>query len=123
MIWPRLVDWQVSVVELQAQHGLLEPVGEFLAHGAHDLTGVVRAEVEHAEDRDRVDGLDDGEGQAQPVVDRGADGAGLRADARAGQQELVVVVPGAVVLAQQVCVGRQFTVKEAAQWGARTMDT
>lgn len=69
-----------------------------------------------------VDGLGSGERQAQPVVDCGADIAGLRADTRSRHQDVAAVVPSPEVLTQRVGAGRQFTVQEPAQRGARTVD-
>ncbi|WP_159392217.1 hypothetical protein [Streptomyces stelliscabiei] len=123
------VHGQLTVVELQAKDGLLQARGEFLAHFPHPPAriGVVRViggGGEHdAGTRDLVDGLGSGERQAQPVVDRGADVPGLGADTGARQQDLGALVPGAKALAQQVGAGRQFAVEEAAQRGARTVDT
>lgn len=51
---------------------------------------------------DRIDRRGGGESQAQPVVDRGAHGAGFRADARRGLQD----GPGQLLAAVALLQGR-----------------
>jgi hypothetical protein len=64
-----------------------------------------------------VDGRGRGEGQAQPLVDRRADGAGLGADAGRREQDVVGAVLGAVGVAQRLGAGGQFAVQEPVQRG------
>jgi hypothetical protein len=71
---------------------------------------------------DVVDWFGGGERQAEPVVDCGADVAGLRADAWSWHQDLAAVVPSPEAFTQRVGTGRQFTVQEPAQRGAWTVN-
>ncbi|WP_187281716.1 hypothetical protein [Streptomyces sp. gb1(2016)] len=79
-----VVDRLVPVVEVQAAHCLGQSHREFASGGPHPKAGSAAADPAGQIDTDQggvVDGRGCGEGQAQPLVDRRTDGAGLGADA------------------------------------------
>ncbi|MGA5098344.1 hypothetical protein ACPCAC_13415 [Streptomyces lavendulocolor] len=78
------VDGQVAVVEVKALDGLGQAYGELTADRAHPQAHAVTAEPAGVLDTDEggvADGRGRDGGQAQALVDRRADGAGLSADA------------------------------------------
>ncbi|MFD7054859.1 DUF6431 domain-containing protein [Streptomyces mirabilis] len=92
------VDGQFAVVEVQAVHGLRQAHRELVADGAHSQASATAADLAGELDPDQggvVDGCGRGEGQAQPLVDCRAEGAGLGADAGRGEQKVVGTVLGA----------------------------
>ncbi|MFJ4839303.1 hypothetical protein [Streptomyces sp. NPDC088746] len=117
-----VVDRLVPVVEVRAAHRLCQADREFVSGGAHPKAGPAAADPAGQIDPDQrgvVDGRGCGEGQAQPLVDCRADGAGLGADAGRREQDVVGAVLSAVVVTQRLRTGGQFAVQEPAQWGVR----
>ena len=114
------VDREVPVIEVEAPHCLGQAHRELVADGAHPQTRTAAADSAGEVDPDQggvVDGRGRGEGQAQPLVDRRADGAGLGADTGRREQNMVGAVLGAVAVAQRPRAGGQFAVQEPAQRG------
>jgi hypothetical protein len=116
------VDREVPVVEVEAPHRLGQAHRELVADGAHPQARPAAADRAGALDSDQggvVDRRGRGEGQAQPLVDRRADGASLGGDAGRREQDVFGAVLGAVAVAQRLRAGGQFAVQEPAQgdWG------
>ncbi|WP_405467611.1 hypothetical protein [Streptomyces canus] len=91
-----MVDRQVPVAEVQVAHRLGQAHRELVADRAHPKARAAAADPARQLDPDQggvVDGRGRGEGQAQPLVDRRTDGAGLGAHARRREQDVRSTIP------------------------------
>lgn len=114
------IEGQFAVGEVQTVHRLGEAHRELVADRAHPQPCPAAADPAREVDSLQggvVDGRGRGEGQAQPLVDRRADGSGLGADAGWREQDVIGAVLSAVAVAQRPWAGGQFAVQEPAQWG------
>ncbi|MFF3265344.1 hypothetical protein ACFYWO_40060, partial [Streptomyces sp. NPDC002932] len=112
-----VVDRLVPVVEVQAAHRLGQAHRELVSGGAHPKARAAAADPARQVDPDQggvVDGRGRGKCQAQPLVDRCTDGAGLGADAWRRDQDVMGAVLSAVAVTQRPRTGGQFAVQEPA---------
>ncbi|MEU0374598.1 hypothetical protein ABZ070_31115 [Streptomyces sp. NPDC006283] len=98
---------QRAVAEAQSVHGFGQARGELVSDRSHPQASPLAdasSEVDPGP-RGQIHGCGRGEGEAQPLVDRGADVAGLSADAGPWQQNGVGAVLGAEGFAQRPGAG------------------